>query len=250
MRGARLHASKARSATSSKPADVQAVVDKTIAAFGQVDILVNNAGVTLGRRSPKTMPLDKWQKVDRHQPDRRVSVRAGGRPRHAEAAVGPHHQHRVDRRAARVGERPALRGYAASKAGLMGLTRELAASWGAPGHPRQRDRARASSTRAWPMRAIEMAEAVDQGDQPDPARRRRRRAQGRRRVSRRRRLELHHRPDRSSSTAAGQSRERPPIDAMTLSIADAARPGCSTTTTGCRPHMTYPRPAAARHPRR
>src|SRR3982074_2663372 len=27
----------------SKPADVQAVVDKTIAAFGKVDILVNNA---------------------------------------------------------------------------------------------------------------------------------------------------------------------------------------------------------------
>src|SRR5207302_4006467 len=29
----------------SKPADVQAVVDKTIAVFGKVDILVNNAGV-------------------------------------------------------------------------------------------------------------------------------------------------------------------------------------------------------------
>src|SRR5512145_2882720 len=31
-----------------KPADVQAVVDKTIKSFGQVDILVNNAGVTWG----------------------------------------------------------------------------------------------------------------------------------------------------------------------------------------------------------
>src|SRR5688572_12570320 len=30
----------------SKPADVQAVIDKTIAAYGQIDILVNNAGVT------------------------------------------------------------------------------------------------------------------------------------------------------------------------------------------------------------
>ena len=29
-----------------KPADVQAVVDATVAAFGRVDILVNNAGVT------------------------------------------------------------------------------------------------------------------------------------------------------------------------------------------------------------
>ena len=60
---ARLHASKACSATSSKAADVQAVVDKTVADFGKVDILVNNAGVTLGAPSPKTMPLDKWQKV-------------------------------------------------------------------------------------------------------------------------------------------------------------------------------------------
>ena len=62
MRGARLHASRARSATSSKPAEVQAVVDKTIAAFGQVDILVNNAGISWGEE-PETMPLDKWQKV-------------------------------------------------------------------------------------------------------------------------------------------------------------------------------------------
>ena len=34
-----------------KPADVQAVVDTTIEAFGQVDILVNNAGVTWGERA-------------------------------------------------------------------------------------------------------------------------------------------------------------------------------------------------------
>src|SRR4029453_11579904 len=46
----------------SKPADVQAVVDRTIAAFGQVDILANNAGVTWGER-PEAMPVDKWQKV-------------------------------------------------------------------------------------------------------------------------------------------------------------------------------------------
>ena len=34
-----------------KPADVQAVVDKTMAAYGQVDILINNAGHQLGRRA-------------------------------------------------------------------------------------------------------------------------------------------------------------------------------------------------------
>src|SRR5688500_18064349 len=40
------------------PADVQAVVDAAMKAFGQVDILVNNAGITWGER-PEAMPLDK-----------------------------------------------------------------------------------------------------------------------------------------------------------------------------------------------
>src|ERR1019366_8971981 len=45
-----------------KPADVQAVVDQTIAAFGKVDILVNNAGVTWAAE-PEAMPVEKWQRV-------------------------------------------------------------------------------------------------------------------------------------------------------------------------------------------
>src|SRR5215813_8769471 len=41
----------------SKASDVQATVDKTIAAFGKVDILINNAGVTWATE-PEDMPLD------------------------------------------------------------------------------------------------------------------------------------------------------------------------------------------------
>ena len=46
----------------SKQADVQSVVDQTIAAYGRVDILVNNAGVTWAAE-PEDMTLAQWQKV-------------------------------------------------------------------------------------------------------------------------------------------------------------------------------------------
>src|SRR5258708_21919246 len=45
----------------SRPAEVQAVVDGAVAAFGKIYILVNNAGVTWGGH-PEAMPLEKWQK--------------------------------------------------------------------------------------------------------------------------------------------------------------------------------------------
>ena len=46
----------------STPAEVQAVVDKTIEIYGKVDILINNAGIAWAAE-PEDMPLDKWQKV-------------------------------------------------------------------------------------------------------------------------------------------------------------------------------------------
>ena len=116
----------------SRPADVQAVVDRALAAFEKIDILINNAGVTWGE-DPEAMPLAKWQKV--------IDVNLTGAFLFSQA-VG---REMLKRRYGRIinvaslaGLRSSVRGphyaaYAASKAGLMGLTRELAASWGRQG---------------------------------------------------------------------------------------------------------------------
>ncbi|HEV2705758.1 MAG TPA: glucose 1-dehydrogenase [Pyrinomonadaceae bacterium] len=111
---------------------VQAVVDRTIERFGKVDILINNAGVSWGER-PEKMPLDKWQKV--------IDVNLTGAFLFAQAA-GREMLKRGYGRIINVSSVSGLQssadgphyvGYAASKAGLFGLTRELAASWGRQG---------------------------------------------------------------------------------------------------------------------
>jgi len=116
----------------SKPEDVQRVVDRTVEVFGKVDILVNNAGVSWGER-PEAMPFDKWQKV--------IDVNLTGAFLFAQAA-GREMLKREYGRIINVSsvsglqasvEGPHYAGYAASKAGLLGLTRELAASWGRRG---------------------------------------------------------------------------------------------------------------------
>jgi gluconate 5-dehydrogenase len=113
----------------SNPAEVQAVVDQTMSAYGRIDILVNNAGVSWGAQ-PEEMPLDKWQKV--------IDVNLTGAFLFAQAAgreMLKCNYGRIINVASIAGLHAAVDGphyaaYAASKAGLIGLTRELAASWG------------------------------------------------------------------------------------------------------------------------
>ena len=165
MRGARLHASKACSATSSKPADVQAVVDKTIAAFGQVDILVNNAGVTLGRPSPKTMPLDKWQKVvDVNLTGAFLFSQAAGRDMLKRAVRAASSTSRRSPACTRRCNGPHYAAYAATQGRPDGADARAGGVVGRAKASASTRSPRASSTRAWPTRAIAMAEAGDQGD--------------------------------------------------------------------------------------
>lgn len=116
----------------SKPDEVQAVVDETVSRFGSVDILVNNAGISWGAM-PEEMPLEQWQKV--------IDVNLTGCFLFAQAAgkeMLKRNRGSIINVASIAGltsfaNGPFYAGYVASKAGLIGLTRELAASWGRRG---------------------------------------------------------------------------------------------------------------------
>ena len=123
---------EARLCDVSKPEDVQAVVDAAVAAYGKVDILVNNAGVSWGEE-PERMPLEKWRSVlDTNLTGAFLFAQAAGRE------MLKRRDGRIINVASVAGLRSAVAGphyaaYVASKAGLMGLTRELAATWGPQG---------------------------------------------------------------------------------------------------------------------
>ena len=111
------------------PEQVQAVVDQTLAVYGQIDILVNNAGIAWAAE-PDTMPLDKWQKViDTNLTGTFLFSQAVGREmlkRQSGCMIN------IASIAGMTGSVSTSHwaGYAASKAGIIGLTRELAATWG------------------------------------------------------------------------------------------------------------------------
>lgn len=115
-----------------KPDDVDAVVMAAVERFGSVDILVNNAGVSWGAM-PEDMALDKWKQVldvnltgcflFAQAVGREMLKRQGGSIINIASIAG----------LTSSANGPFYAGYAASKAGLIGLTRELAASWGRKG---------------------------------------------------------------------------------------------------------------------
>ncbi len=116
----------------SKPDEVENVVIETVAKFGSVDILINNAGTSWGAM-PEEMTLEQWQKV--------IDVNLTGCFLFAQAAgreMLKNGSGSIINIASIAGltssaNGPFYAGYVASKAGLIGLTRELAASWGRRG---------------------------------------------------------------------------------------------------------------------
>jgi gluconate 5-dehydrogenase len=114
------------------PEQGRAVVDETVNKFGKVDILVNNAGISWGAM-PEEMPLDKWKQVlDVNLTGCFLFAQATGREMLKQESGSIINITSVSGITS-FPNGPYYAGYVASKAGLIGLTRELATSWGRKG---------------------------------------------------------------------------------------------------------------------
>lgn len=112
----------------SEPA-VVAMIKETIERFGRIDVLVNNAGISLQRPAESTT-LEEWERVIRvnltgpfllcREAGNHMLARGEGAIVNISSVAG----------LLAVSDRSA---YNASKSGLIGLTRTLAAEWGGHG---------------------------------------------------------------------------------------------------------------------
>jgi len=101
--------------------EVQAMVEKIISTYGQIDILINNAGITRDALTKK-MTEEQWDQV--------IDVNLKGTFLCAQAVFGPMSEKKYGKivNTASIGAlgNPGQANYAASKAGVMGLTYTLA----------------------------------------------------------------------------------------------------------------------------
>lgn len=121
----------------SEPEQVAVAAQKAKETMGGIDILINNAGVTWGAPAEE-MPLDKWrQVVDVNltgtwlfsQEVGKVMIEQGSGVIINIASIAGLIASTTGTR----GDGTSLVGYSASKAGVLGLTRELASNWGRKG---------------------------------------------------------------------------------------------------------------------
>jgi len=111
------------------PGHVQAVVDATVAQFGQIDILINNAGTSWGA-PVEEMRLEQWNKViETNLTGTFLFAQAVGR------VMVPQRRGKIINIASVAGLRGAppefqAIGYHASKGGVIAFTKDLACKWG------------------------------------------------------------------------------------------------------------------------
>lgn len=118
----------------SDPDQVEAAVVKAEESLGPIDVLINNAGVTWGAKAEE-MPLDKWRMtLEVNLTGTWLFSQAAGRRWIERGTPGVIvNISSIAGLRGGVGEELSIAGYAASKAGVLGLTRELAGRWGRHG---------------------------------------------------------------------------------------------------------------------
>ena len=129
---ARLEASGARAlaiaANMAREEDVIALVERTVAELGRVDILVNNAGIG-AVAPPEDMSLEDWQRVI----DVNLTGVFLGAREAAKAMIAAGNGGRIINIASILGAGASIpvpaAPYAASKAAVINLTRDLAVHW-------------------------------------------------------------------------------------------------------------------------
>jgi NAD(P)-dependent dehydrogenase (short-subunit alcohol dehydrogenase family) len=108
----------------SEPEQAQAVIDAAIARFGRVDILVNNAGKGTAVPSTKETPEQFREVIDINLNGCYWMAQACGRVMQPGSAIV-----NISSVAALTSGHLPQAAYSASKAGLIGLTRDLAVQW-------------------------------------------------------------------------------------------------------------------------
>ncbi len=116
------------------PASVADVIDQTLDRFGRIDVLVNNAGVTWAAPAAE-MPVEKWRQVlDVNATGCFLMSQAAGRQMIRQGGGGSIVN--IASIAGLGGTSPEVLdavGYSASKAAVIGLTRDLAVKWALEG---------------------------------------------------------------------------------------------------------------------